>query len=240
MIGDERKIKVIQWNGGNGNCSTVTTIGIVEQNNPLTELNRFNDGKSDPKGRLFSGTMWYDGELLKYRRGNFYKWTSMGMKCLKSNIGISNGMVWNPRKRKMYYVDSADFNVMEYDYNMRKGLPNFQSQREVFSIDELDSNGDQVVTDGMTIDVKGNIYVGLYRGYSFVKVNPSTKTILARLNFTSHLVTSVAFGGPDLDVLFVTSAKDTNQIGESGFLYKVTGLGKGLPMQKFKWKKSYF
>ncbi|KAL5279630.1 RGN.2 family protein [Megaselia abdita] len=236
VIGDERKIKIVQWDGITENCSTIETIGIVEQNNTLYDFNGFNDGKCDPRGRLFTGTTRYIGDILEFRRGSLYKWTDDGMRKLAGNIGVSNGLAWNKRSHKIYYIDSADKNVVEYHYDLRRGIPMFNTKREVFKIEEVDNNGQTVITDGMTIDDRGDIYVALYRGSSLVKVDPRRKTILEKLSFPSKLVTSAAFGGPNLDTLFVTSGREVDDIEEAGFLYKVKGLGKGLPMNKFEWK----
>lgn len=155
---------------------------------------------------------------------------------LAGNIGVSNGLAWNKRAKKMYYIDSADFNVVEYHYDLTRGTPIFNTKREVFRVTKVDSKGQAVITDGMTIDKDGNIYVALYRGNSLVKVDPRSKKIIATLNFPSKLITSAAFGGPDLSTLFVTSGRETDDVDEAGYLYKVSGLGKGLAMDKFKWQ----
>lgn len=236
MIGDERKIKVVQWDGRSQNCFTVETIGTVEQNNTLYDFNAFNDGKCDPKGRLFTGTTRYIGDILEFRRGSLYRWTEEGMEKLASNIGVSNGLAWNRKNNKMYYIDSTDLNVVEYDYDLLEGRPEFNKKREVFRVDEVDKKGQTVITDGMTIDRDGYIYVAIYRGNSLVKVDPRSKQILVKLSFPSKLITSAAFGGPNLDTLFVTSGRETDDIEEAGCLYKIKGLGKGAPMDKFVWK----
>lgn len=236
VIGDERKIKIVQWDGRSQNCSTVETIAIVEQNDTLYDFNGFNDGKCDPKGRLFTGTTRYVGDILEFRRGSLYKWTKDGMEKLAGNIGVSNGLAWNKKTNKMYYVDSADLNVVEYDYDLVHGKPIFNATREVFRVDEVDSKGQTVITDGMTIDKDGFIFVALYRGNSLVKVDPRSKRVILKLSFPSKLITSAAFGGPNLDTLFVTSGRETDDIEDAGYLYKIKGFGKGLPMNKFVWK----
>jgi gluconolactonase len=89
--------------------------------------------------------------------------------------------------------------------------------------------------DGMTIDNKGNLYLALFGGHSVVKIDPKSGAILQKIEIPTGQVTSVAFGGPNLDILFVTTAAkemETPQTYPAGSLFKVTGLGvTGVEMQ---------
>lgn len=90
-----------------------------------------------------------------------------------------------------------------------------------------------LLPDGMTIDTEGNIYVATFNGYTIFKVDPKSGTVLQTIKFPCKQITSVAFGGPALDVLFVTTASRGNEPEPAGTTYKVSGLGaKGLPMAK--------
>lgn len=92
------------------------------------------------------------------------------------------------------------------------------------------------VADGMTIDENGHIYVATWGGSRIIVVNPSTKTIVREIMFPTDQVTSAAFGGPNLDILFVTTAgRPKPRAAPAGGLFKVTNLGvRGLPMHEFK------
>lgn len=94
------------------------------------------------------------------------------------------------------------------------------------------------VPDGMTIDADGNLYVALWGGYKVLKINPINGEILLEIKLPCEQVTSAAFGGPDLDILFVTTAgTEVNkpQPAPAGALFKVTGLGvKGTKMTRAK------
>jgi gluconolactonase len=88
----------------------------------------------------------------------------------------------------------------------------------------------------MTIDSDGNIYVATWNGARIIVVNPENKEIVREIEMPTAQVTSLAFGGPKLDILFATTAgKPKPKPAPAGGLFKITGLGvKGLPMASFK------
>lgn len=94
------------------------------------------------------------------------------------------------------------------------------------------------VPDGMTIDSEGNIYVATFGGYKIIKINPTTGKILLEIKLPAEQVTSVAFGGPNLDILFATTAGiefTSKQPAPAGSIFKITGLGvTGTKMSKVK------
>lgn len=96
--------------------------------------------------------------------------------------------------------------------------------------------GVNFVADGMTIDEEGTLYVATWNGARIIVINPDTKSIVREISMPTAQVTSMAFGGPNLDILFVTTAGNPKpKAAPAGGLFKVTGLGvKGLPMQSFK------
>lgn len=90
-----------------------------------------------------------------------------------------------------------------------------------------------LLPDGMTIDADGNLYVATFNGYTVFKVDPKSGKVLQEIKFPCKQITSVAFGGPNLDELYVTTSSLKNEPEPAGTTYKVTGLGvKGLPMYK--------
>lgn len=96
------------------------------------------------------------------------------------------------------------------------------------------------VPDGHAIDTDGNLWVALFNGASVVKIDPrKPETLLERIRFPANQITSVSFGGPNLDELYVTSANVANEVypvgSEGGYLYRVTDVGaKGYPGQRVK------
>lgn len=94
------------------------------------------------------------------------------------------------------------------------------------------------VPDGMTIDVNGSLYVATFGASKVFKINAASGAIELEIKIPAEQVTSVAFGGPNLDILYVTTAGKefkSKQPPPAGKLFKVTGLGvKGLPMKSVK------
>lgn len=88
----------------------------------------------------------------------------------------------------------------------------------------------------MTIDENGMIYVATWSGSRIIVINPKTKKIIREIAMPTEQITSVSFGGPDLDILYATTAgRPKPKPAPAGGLFKITGLGvKGLPMDAFK------
>lgn len=122
IVGIERRVVIVSWNGVDCTCKVDKVLFEVEKNDEKWNGNRFNDAKCDPQGRLFAGTMRYVGDMFVHRYGNLYKYIP-GEKpeIIKDDIGISNGLTWDEKANKFYYIDSTDFNVKSYDYDVSTG-----------------------------------------------------------------------------------------------------------------------
>ncbi|XP_054740037.1 regucalcin-like [Anastrepha obliqua] len=224
-VGCDRRVAIVAWDGVSPTAKVERVAYEVQPGEEFT-LNRLNDGKADPRGRLFAGTMYNDQkDILKYRKGELYNFEKgKPIALIKSDVGISNGLTWNEKKSKFYFIDSADFDAKEYDYNLDTGVA---SNPRVFFKHATH------LPDGMTIDADGNVYIATFTGHTVYKVNPSTSEILLEIKFPCKQITSAAFGGPNLDILYVTSSRLNDQPAPAGETFKVTGLGvKGLPMTK--------
>lgn len=226
VIGLGPRLVLIQWDGVSALAKRVKVLTEVDQDVKVT---RFNDGKVDPHGRIFSGTMMSEenGDIFTARKGTFYRFVSRTGKCvpLKSKICISNGLAWDETRKRFYYIDSADYEVKEYDYNAATG--DISNERVLINFKPC-----TFAPDGMTIDSQGNLYVATFNGGKVLKVNPVTKTIEQEILIPNvNQVTSLAFGGPNLDELFVTTARLDEKPAPAGGLFKITGLGvKGTKM----------
>ncbi|XP_031772663.1 regucalcin [Apis florea] len=203
---------------------------------------RLNDGKVDSSGRLWAGTMGHEkngifppnvGSL--YSIGNDFK-----LKKQISPVSISNGLAWNPNNDIFYYIDSLSYQIMAYNYNSQTGI--ISNKKIVFDFLKNNIPG---LPDGMTIDTNGNLWVAVYGGGGILNINPKTGELLrfVKINNAKN-ITSVAFGGPNLDILYVTSARtglNENQLKEqlhAGYLFAIKGLGVcGFPANSFKLPK---
>lgn len=119
----DRKLVKITWDGVSDKILNVNVLGEVE-NEPETKNNRFNDGKADPTGRLWVGTLTEEVEPLKFPKanGNLYSYQSgKGFKQHVGGISISNGLAWNRDLKKFYYIDTLTFQDSEFDYDEVNG-----------------------------------------------------------------------------------------------------------------------
>ncbi len=160
--------------------------------------NRFNDGKCDPAGRFWAGTMHIDE---KEPSGALYVLgKDLTVKKALDNITISNGLAWTSDMKTMYYIDSPTKQVAAFDYDVDSG--EISNKRIVVTIP--DGEG---IPDGMTIDADGNLWVAQWGGYKVSKWNPKTGERLGEIAVPAKQVTSCVFGGEELNELYITSAR---------------------------------
>lgn len=170
---------------------------IVDPEKELPD-NRFNDGKCDPAGRFWAGTMHLDENEPS---GSLYVLDqNLQVKKMLSNITISNGLAWTDDHKTMYYIDSPTKQVVAFDYDLSTG--SISNKRVVVTIPEGEG-----IPDGMTIDADGNLWVAQWGGYKVSKWDPKTGKRLDEVKVPAKQVTSCVFGGKNLDELYITSAR---------------------------------
>lgn len=182
---------------------------------------RMNDGKCDPAGRFLAGTLKDEetpgaAALYRLEHGSITK--------LFGGVTISNGLDWSPSGELMYYVDTPLQRIDVFDYDVATGTPS--NRRTFVDLHEVPGR-----PDGLTVDSEGAVWVAMARGGAAVRRflpdgRPNRMVAMPVPN-----VTSVAFGGPDLDQLYVTSSR--HGLGErvqaayplAGCVFRVRGLG---------------
>lgn len=183
---------IYRFNITNKKCNLITK--------PLYSIStmRFNDGKCDPAGRFWVGSM-----AIKQtpNAASLYVLTKEKIisKVLDS-ITISNGICWSSDKTKMYYIDSPTRKVKEYNYSNETGIIKYNR----IAVSIPDTLG---FPDGMTIDSDDNLWIAHWDGYSVCKWNPKTGELLKRIIIPCPHITSCAFGGNDLKTLYITTAR---------------------------------
>lgn len=162
--------------------------------------NRFNDGKCDPAGRFWAGTMSLVG---KEEAGALYRLDpDSTIHKMIDNVGTSNGIVWSADKTKMYYIDTPTRKVMAYNYDDETGDI---SNPEV-AVEIPDGMG---YPDGMTIDENDNLWVALWGGSAVGNFNSKTGELIRKIEVPAKNVTSCAFGDDDLGTLYITTARES-------------------------------
>lgn len=118
-ISIDGNVEVITWDG------TSATAKVVRRGVDIEPGRRMNDAKADPQGRLFCGIMPVKtGEdvFVHTADANLYRYASGEDKIVVADkLGLPNGLTWNARKSKFYYVDSLAFDIKEYDYDGKTG-----------------------------------------------------------------------------------------------------------------------
>lgn len=124
-VGIVHRVGVIRWDGKSSKAKLIRIASEIEQC-PEYQNNRLNDGKGDPYGRLFAGTMRKEEcdnlEIPTY--GNLFRFAA-GQPAVTLNdpecIRISNGLAWNKKINKFYYIDSCAYDIKEFDYDPYTG-----------------------------------------------------------------------------------------------------------------------
>ncbi|WP_017523836.1 SMP-30/gluconolactonase/LRE family protein [Pusillimonas noertemannii] len=190
--------------------------------NPEPELprNRLNDGKVDRQGRYWSGSLQTGeyapvGSLWSFKKGRSTK--------IISGITIANGLCFSPDGRTMYFTDSPSGMLEAFDLDIATGLA---SNRRVLAAIP-DGRG---LADGATVDADGTLWCANIDGGRILGLKPE-EGWFASVDLPVTRPTSCAFGGPSMDILFVTTA--TSRLGEeqlleqpwAGCVLAIKGLG---------------
>ena len=156
---------------------------------------QFNDGKVDRRGRFVVGTT--DTKITD-DLGQVYSVSADGrLTVIDSGIVISNGPCWSPDDRTFYFADSKRFVIYAYDYDIDTGR--VSNKREWVNTREFGG-----FPDGTTVDAEGRVWSALCEAGKVVAWDASGKVDRV-IDFPVRLTSSVMFGGPKLDQLYVTS-----------------------------------
>ena len=167
-----------------------------------TTIVRFNDGRVDPAGRFWVGTMY---EPRDQPKAEMYVLDKGALRLAWSGgMTNSNGLGFSPDGRTMYHSDTTSHRVDAYDYDVKTGTASNRRNLVTFPDDKkaADYGGRP---DGAAVDSEGNYWSAMYEGGRIVKLSP-TGELLQEIELPVRCPTSVAFGGPDLRTLYVTSA----------------------------------
>jgi gluconolactonase len=238
IISLDDQLAIISWDGESDKVSVVEKLCVASCSNNKSSNGKFNDAKCDSSGRLWAGTHVLGPDIEKTEPlGTLYTFDNKRqLKGQVDKIKIANGLAFNDKTKKMFYIDSLKGTVDQFDFDITTG--SVSNRKEWFTLQKLSIPG---IPDGMTIDSDGNLWVAVFGGSRVLKVDGSkSETLLDTIDIPAEQVTSVAFGGKNLDELYVTTGAMELQGKKpappvDGAVYKVTGTGsKGLPAVNFK------
>ncbi len=195
-----------------GGLVLATSGGLMTQQSPASPLveianpiaghpdMRFNDGKTDRQGRFWAGSMFMKPEVDR-AEGNLYRFDPDGsFYPMQANVAIPNGMGWSSDGTTMYHTDSPRHTIYAYDFDPATG--NIENRRPFIATPDEDG-----VPDGLTVDSLGYIWSARWGGWKINCYAPNGKKEL-EVAVPVAQPTCCAFGGPDLDTLYITSAQE--------------------------------
>lgn len=188
---------------------------------------RMNDGKVDPAGRFWAGSMALSFEK---DRGSLYVLeTDNSYQKVLDNITLSNGMGWSPDAQYFYYIDSIPGVLKRFEYDSDIGKISSPKNLITFDI----SSG---VPDGMSVSSDGKIVVALWDG-GRIEIYEPTGAKVSEIKLGVSRPTCCTFAGPNQDILIVSTASqgiDRADEPLAGKILSVTGTGlSGLPTQQY-------
>ena len=176
---------------------------------PATE--RFNDGKADPQGRFWVGTI-HD---LREPEAALYRYADGRIDRMADGITVSNGLAWSPDGGTLHWADTKAHTVFAFDFERASGA---LSRQRVFARFEP-RDTDQPLSayggrpDGAAMDAEGGYWVAMFEGARLVRLGPDG-AVTRELPLPVRCPTMPCFGGPDLRTLYITTAREKRPADE--------------------------
>jgi sugar lactone lactonase YvrE len=172
---------------------------------------RFNDGKADPQGRFWVGTL----DEAREPRAALYRHAAGRLDCVSDGITVSNGLGWSPDGRTMYWSDTRAHVVRAFDFDGSDG--SLSRQRVLAQFEPrgagqpLDDYGGR--PDGAAVDTEGAYWVAMFEGSRLLRLSPEGR-ILGELRLPVRCATMPCFGGHDLRTLYITTSRENRPADE--------------------------
>ncbi len=204
-------------------------MDFIAGTSPGWPTRRFNDGRCDRAGRLWTGTMRLRGDAL--REALFRLESGRDLVRVDEGFTVCNGLDWSPDDRVLYLVDTTARRVYAYDFDIACGT--VTNRRDFVDLSDVEGR-----PDGLVVDAEGGIWVAMTGGWQLRRYAPDG--IAERtLRLPVPRPTSCTFGGPALDTLYVTSSRlglsrrEQADAPLSGCLFSFDVGFKGRPVRNF-------
>jgi len=206
-------------------------VELIVDPEPGRTNNRLNDGKVDRRGRFIAGSM---DTMEEGPSGALYRLDpDLSLHKLDDKIIVSNGPCWSPDSKTFYFADTWSGEIWQYDYDLATGSV---ANRRTFAKVDRSRGG---AADGSTVDAEGCLWNALVYDGRLVRYRPDG-SVDRIIEMPVKKVTSVMFGGPALDILYVTSMakpplpRFPGDGVQRGSLFAIYDLGiKGVPEPRF-------
>lgn len=202
----------------------------IAENPGEAARSRFNDGRVDPFGRFWCGSLWEPqdrngGKLCRVDE-------NLRLTVQAEDVKISNGLAFSPDRRWMYHTDTPNGVMYRYPLDAA-GEP---GKRQVVRHFIQQQGG---LPDGAAVDSEGFYWSAMFDGQRVIRLDPTSGDIVDEIPLPVRWPTMVAFGGSDLKTLFITSSRENRtaeelaQYPQSGDLFAVRVNVAGLPEPRF-------
>jgi L-arabinonolactonase len=206
-------------------------VDLIVDPEPGRTNNRLNDGKADRRGRFIAGSM---DTMEEGPNGALYRLDpDLSLHKLDDKIIVSNGPCWSPDSKTFYFADTWSGEIWKYDYDLATGSV---ANRRTFAKVDRSRGG---AADGSTVDAEGCLWNALVYDGRLVRYRPDG-SVDRIIEMPVKKVTSVMFGGPALDILYVTSMakpplpRFPGDGVQRGSLFAIYDLGiRGVPEPRF-------
>ena len=173
---------------------------------------RFNDGKADPQGRFWVGTIY---EPRDPALAALYCWTRGQLERVAGGVTVSNGLGWSPDARTLYWSDTKAHTIYALDSDPLDGAVSRQRVFAQFPVkqagQDLGSYGGR--PDGAAVDSEGAYWSAMFEGQRLLRLSPSGE-VLQEVRLPVRCATMPCFGGPNLKTLYVTTARENRPAEE--------------------------
>ena len=205
-------------------------VTLIHDPEPDKPDNRINDGKVDKRGRFVAGSM--DTQEAGPNGALYQPRPRLSVNKLEGGIIVSNGPCWSPDGSVFYFTDTWSGKISAYDYDQATGAV---SKKRTFATMHVEGGA----YDGATVDAEGCVWSACVYAGKLLRYTPDG-TLERTIDMPVKKVTSVMFGGPDLDILYVTSMakpplpRFPGDGVQRGSLFAIHGLGiRGVPESRF-------
>ena len=191
-------------------CNGERTRLLNAPYDPATE--RFNDGKCDPQGRFWVGTIY---EPRDPALAALYCYSKGALTKKADGITVSNGLAWSPNGRTQYWSDTKahaiyafDFDPATGDLHQRRTFASFAPKVAGAALDEYGGR-----PDGAAVDAEGCYWVAMFEGQRVLRLSPQGE-LLREVRLPVRCPTMPCFGGADLKTLYITTASEGRPAAE--------------------------
>lgn len=173
---------------------------------------RFNDGKCDPAGRFWVGTIY---EPRNAAQASLHRYDGRLLKRMADGITVSNGLAWSLDGQTLYWSDTKAHSIYASDIDPLTGDLGSMCALASFPLKPTghDLTGYGGRPDGAAMDVEGCYWVAMFEGQRVLRLSPQG-TVIAELPLPVRCPTMPCFGGPDMKTLYITTSRENRPEAE--------------------------